>query len=142
MNQLRRYHQSDVPSLRYLAPSFAAAYSKAIRVRQRKPVVVCCLRSGERVEKDGAEFDRDVQTARAHLQGSHEIISTIAGNTYEHLVYIVACFLEKKTLCPMNPQDGEVGIARKMAQVNAPVTILRQEQMTLVPTKENLPLDL
>lgn len=142
MDQLRRYGQSENPSLRYLDPSFAAAYCKAIRVRQRKPVVVCCLKSGERVEKDGDEFDRDVQSARVRLQGSHEIISTIAGNTYEHLVYIVACFLEEKTLCPINPQDGEVGIARKLAQVNAPVTVLRQAQMTLEPTKEFLPLNL
>jgi acyl-CoA synthetase (AMP-forming)/AMP-acid ligase II len=131
VDQLRSFENLEQPQLRYLAPSFRQSYAHALENRRRKPVAVCYSGNGERIEKDALDFNDDVCFARHSLQKSEAIVVTIAGNCYEHLVYITACFLENKTLCPMNPQDGEAALQKKLAQLGTPATVLRRQEMLL-----------
>lgn len=94
-------------------------------------MVVCYAQNGRRIEKDAAQFLRDVNAVRSRMRDFEQVVVTLAGNSYEHLVYMVACFLERKTLCPVNPFDGKVWTEKKLAQLNLPYTLVPQEKMSL-----------
>jgi acyl-CoA synthetase (AMP-forming)/AMP-acid ligase II len=99
--------------------------------RRRKPVVICYSKDGRRLEKDALSFDEDVRIAQSQLKNAEPVVATVAGNTYSHLVYIVACFLEGKTLCPMNPQDGDLAREKKLKQLDCPTTVIFEHDMCL-----------
>src|SRR5262249_26499488 len=50
-------------------------------------------------------------------------IATVAGNTYDHVVFVLATLLEGLSLCPINPEDDPMRIKAKCEQLTTALSV-------------------
>ncbi len=123
--------------MQFLKPTFAQSYTDAITKNADRHFLSVYLAHGKHRSATFSEFNRDVERAAAtinHLSKEPKVVVTIGGNTYEHLVFIIAAILSGKTLCPLNLEDSVERVTQKLASLCEPYAVFTNE-----PTFNSLP---
>lgn len=72
------------------------------------------------IEKTFVEFSKDVELVRKEIESKVKNCSTIVviqENSYELLVYVCAVLLEGRSLCLINPKEGQDRIQKKLLRI-------------------------
>jgi long-chain acyl-CoA synthetase len=124
--------------LKFLNPSLSKQAERVWRESANKIAIEWIGGAGAGISKTYAEFSADVQGARESIRArihAEKIVATVAGNTYPHLVFIWATWLEGLTLCPLNPDEGPERVARKIRQLGAPSLMIGAANMAWAPAR-------
>lgn len=100
--------------------SFRARFDDAVALFGAQSFVLQVASNGEECRRTFAEFRADVEAVRKVIWSEFDsvpVVATHAGNTYAHLVWIVAALLENKVLCPMNPNETLERTESKLASL-------------------------
>ncbi|MCC6138960.1 MAG: acyl--CoA ligase [Bdellovibrionaceae bacterium] len=103
--------------------SFLKNYLASVEKHRPNPFLTWYGKNGQILRMTFGEFDQHVQNMRVavrHLAKDHNTVVSIAGNTPEHLSFIVAALLEKKSICPMNPDDAPQRLLKKIDLLSNP----------------------
>lgn len=98
----------EIPSK--LTSNFSESYRKSIEVHASRFFVDVYSKEDSVQRKTYSEFNQDVVNVRNYLLKTYsasEALATDCGNSYEHLVYIMAILTGGFTFCPLNPKDPE-----------------------------------
>lgn len=112
--------------LTQIEPAFRFAYKRTVEQGGDKVCFTHYAADGRRLVKTFKELDRDVRRARQCLRqhaSDKKAIATIAGNTYDHVVFIFAILVEGYSLCPINPDDDPIRIESKCKQLGESLSI-------------------
>jgi acyl-CoA synthetase (AMP-forming)/AMP-acid ligase II len=136
---LRSYQGKNFEEMNFavLEKSFLSSYEKMVRLRSDEVFVKCYSAAGSRTEKTFVQFDSDVKSVSVrlfNLYNSYSILATSAGNTYEHLVYIVAILRLGFIFCPLNPTDSPSARHKKISQLGVGAFVL--PDLSIPPTNE------
>lgn len=96
----------EIPSDRFR--SFRERFDDAVVQFGSRGFILQVAARGQECRRTLAEFKSDVDAVRILIRRTFDgvsVVATLSGNTYVHLVWIVAALLENKTLCPMNPSE-------------------------------------
>jgi len=77
------------------------------------------------------EFDTLVKNAAHALDEdgpNKKLIVTIAGNSLQHMAYIVAALLTGRSVCLINPQEGVERIQQKISSLNEDCLVVTDQQ--------------
>lgn len=116
----------DQSILSTIEPAFRTAYKRVIEEGGDRVCFTHYAADGRRVVKTFKELDQDVRKARQCLRAhapDKKAIATIAGNSYDHVVFIFAILVEGYSLCPINPEDDPVRIQTKCKQLGDSLAI-------------------
>lgn len=105
----------------FLKPNFRACYEHAI-LSASSSARICAFPSPHISQAASfKEFDLHVQNAAHHINEvaqSKKLVVTAAGNSLEHMVYIVAALLTGRSVCLINPQEGLNRVRQKVTSLN------------------------
>jgi long-chain acyl-CoA synthetase len=111
----------------FLKSSFRQNYLTAIEQFKDRPFVTVYPARGAPTYATFARFHENVRAAIRHLTRvttNERVVVTVAGNSYEHLIYIVATLLTGRTLCPINRDEGADRIQSKIQALGEPCLTL------------------
>lgn len=86
--------------------------------------------NGQACRKTFSQIGTDVETVRAQIRSQfsgYGILATHAGNSYPHLVWMLAILLENKILCPMNPRETLERTTSKLAMIGEPFLLVSED---------------
>ncbi len=104
----------------HIPSSFAEAYRLALHRFGERNFLKVYPSAGDCISKTLIEFNLDVERVKSilsPLRADFEVLVTIAGNTYEHLIFITAGLLSNYIISPINPQEGRERILSKIEQI-------------------------
>lgn len=128
---------------------FLKSYQNCINRFSERTFVSYYSQRNENLKKTFREFNLDVLGVTCHLiRRPENTVVLVAGNTYEHLVYITAIWLSGKTHCSINPDEAGEYLEAKLKGLGADTLVFSQlatdkyEPMVVVPSDKkeiNLP---
>lgn len=113
-----------------LGAHFQKAFETSILRHQAKKFVTVYSKQNHTTERTFKEFSEDVLKVKNHILAAYpqaKTIATKAGNTYEHLVYIVAILLAGYSFCPLSPRDLASRTLEKINQLGSDTTELLED---------------
>lgn len=108
--------------LQFLKANFYLSYQQSILKNSHLEFIRTYGKDDSIISKTYSEFDLDVRKTIQHLFNEpldYEILVTIDGNRYEHLVLIVAGLLLGLQVAPMSPNDTPERIHRKISALGS-----------------------
>ncbi|MBK7891877.1 MAG: acyl--CoA ligase [Bdellovibrionales bacterium] len=131
MTSLRRTGR-EVQSNRFR--SFRERFDDAVAQFGARGYILQVAPQGQECRRTLIEVKSDVDAIRVLIRKKFNAVSTIAthaGNTYSHLVWIVATLLENKVLCPMNPNETPERTASKLASLGDSYRLVSDDEETV-----------
>lgn len=107
-------------SLKFLDENFAKSYDRSVKKNGPLPFLKVYRKSQILRDVTFSEFACDVEKIRRFLLHEHadkEVIVTVDGNSYEHLIYMTATMLAGFIISPMNPNEGPERLQAKIRQI-------------------------
>ena len=104
-----------------VSASFSESYKSAIALYAERHFLSVYSGREDVTKKTFSEFDLDVRKVMqliSELGPKPQQIITLAGNQYEHLVYIVASWLLGVSHCPINPQETSERVLQKIQMIS------------------------
>lgn len=112
--------------LRFLKSSFKQSYEDSI-LRNSEKKFVKCYEGSLITQKTFSQFNLDVHSAlhliTENVGSEQSVFVALVTNSYLSLVFMTAAFLKGLTVCPINPLEGPERISAKIQQIQEPVTI-------------------
>lgn len=126
-----------------LGATFLESFLKATTTYGNQVFVDVYSKDNSILRKTYADFHHDVIRVRNHLLNRHSSAQTLAtdeGNTYEHLVYIMAILTGGFTFCPLNPKDPSDRKQEKIRLLGPNTEYLQKLSQIDLLTDKDLPI--